>query len=150
MRKFEGCGTQLLTFYKRRDRMVRTDELTASIRLVDFLKSLTIESVPLTVRQQARNRLLDTLGCGLYGARTPWGEIAAAVAYEEQSHGCATILGNSEPVAPARAALVNGTATHGIELDDAVTGGVHPGAVVVPAALATAEQHSLSGASLLL
>jgi 2-methylcitrate dehydratase PrpD len=53
-------------------------------------------------------------------------------------------------VAPARAALVNGTATHGIELDDIVPGAhVHPGAVVIPAALATAEQQGATGERLL-
>ena len=118
--------------------------------MVEFLWSLTADNLPADVIHDARLRLLDSLGCGLYGAHTPWGRIAAEVVYEEQSRGRATVYGNRETVAPARAALVNGTATHGFELDDAAPGHVHPGAVVVPAVLATAEQHELSGKRLLL
>lgn len=122
-----------------------------SARMVEFLLSLKLENLPADLIRETRTRLLDGLGSGLYGAVMPWGKISAQVVYEEQSRGQATIYGNREPVAPARAALVNGTATHGIELDDISPGAhVHPGAVVIPAALATAESHNVSGARLLL
>ena len=53
-------------------------------------------------------------------------------------------------VAPVHAALANGTATHGFELDDIILGTLtHPGAAVVPAALAAAEQNGASGKRLL-
>lgn len=124
---------------------------TRSSRMVEFLLSLRLENIPPDVVREARIRLLDGLGCGLYGALMPWGKISAAVIYDEGSTGKATIYGEPKSVAPARAALVNGTATHGIELDDIVPGAhVHPGAVVIPAALATAEQHGASGERLLL
>jgi 2-methylcitrate dehydratase PrpD len=124
---------------------------TRSSRLVEFVLSLRLSSLPQEVVSEARIRLLDGLGCGLYGAVMPWGTIAADVVYEEHSSGHATVYGRRDAVAPARAALVNGTATHGIELDDIVPGAhVHPGAVVIPAALATAEQESASGERLLL
>ncbi len=124
---------------------------TRSGRMVEFLLSLKLEDLPADLIREARTRLLDGLGCGLYGAVMPWGKIIAEVVYEEQSRGVATIYGNQEPVAAARAALVNGTVTHGIELDDISPGAhVHPGAVVIPAALATAERHDASGARLLL
>jgi 2-methylcitrate dehydratase PrpD len=119
--------------------------------MVEHLLSLRLDKLPKDVVREARIRLLDGLGCGLYGAVMPWGRIAAEVVYEEGSTGAATIYARANPVAPARAALVNGTATHGIELDDIVPGAhVHPGAVVIPAALATAEQHGASGERLLL
>src|SRR5688572_18103898 len=89
---------------------------SASTRMVEFLMSLRLDSLPPDVVREARIRLLDGLGCGLYGAIMPWGKIAAAVVYDEGSRGKATIYGEKAPVAPARAALVNGTATHGIEL----------------------------------
>jgi 2-methylcitrate dehydratase PrpD len=122
-----------------------------SAEMVDFLHSLKFETLPAGVAAAARTRLLDGLGCGLYGAVMPWGKISAQVVYDEESKGKATVYGNAKPVAPARAALVNGTATHGIELDDIVPGAhVHPGAVVIPAVLATAEQYEVSGARLIL
>ena len=122
-----------------------------SARMVEFLLSLKLEKLPVDLVRETRIRLLDGLGSGLYGAMMPWGKISAQVVYEEQSQGAATVYGNARPVAAARAALVNGTATHGIELDDISPGAhVHPGAVVIPAALATAEQCNASGAQLLL
>jgi len=127
-----------------------TSVTSASSRLVEFLLSRSLKELPADVVHNARLRLLDSLGCGIFGARTPWGRILAEVVLEEQSHGGATLYGNDKPIAPARAALVNGTATHGFELDDAAPGQAHPGAVVVPSALATSEHHGLSGQQLLL
>ena len=81
----------------------------------------------------------------------PWGKMIADFAYAEKSQGDATVLGRRESIAAARAALCNGTAMHGIELDDVETGGqVHPGSVVIPAALAAAEHCGASGERLLL
>jgi 2-methylcitrate dehydratase PrpD len=123
---------------------------TASSRLVEFLSSRTLDNLPQDTIRNAKLRLLDTLGCGLYGAYTPWGEMLSEVVREEQSRGGATLYGSRDPVSPARAALVNGTGTHGFELDDGAPGQAHPGAVVVPSALATSEHHKLPGQRLLL
>jgi 2-methylcitrate dehydratase PrpD len=95
--------------------------------------------------------VLDNIGCALYGSGQPWGRIVTDFVLSEGSRGDATVIGASRTIAPARAALANGTCTHGIELDDIIPGALaHPGAVVVPAALATAEDCGASGAQLLL
>ena len=121
-----------------------------SQQMVAHLAQLTLEQLDERVLRAARIRLLDALGCGYYGAQMPWGKIAADVAYAEASQGAATILGHAAPIGPARAALCNGTAMHGIELDDIAEGTqTHPGAVVVSAALAAAEHCGASGARLL-
>jgi 2-methylcitrate dehydratase PrpD len=80
----------------------------------------------------------------------PWSRIAAEVIGEERSHGQATMYGARDAAAPARVALVNATATHGIELDDIAPGHCHPGTAVVPAVLAVAEHFGLSGMRVLL
>jgi 2-methylcitrate dehydratase PrpD len=60
--------------------------------------------------------------------------------------GACTLIGHAGGFNVATAALCNGTAAHGEDYDDTFEGGpVHAGAVVVPAVLATAEQHALSG-----
>jgi len=60
--------------------------------------------------------------------------------------GACTLIGHSGGYNVATAALCNGTAAHGEDYDDTFEGGpVHAGAVIVPALLATAEQHGLSG-----
>ena len=57
----------------------------------------------------------------------------------------------TQPFAAPAAALCNGTAAHGFELDDLLDEPiVHPGAIIIPAALATAESINASGARLLL
>jgi len=60
--------------------------------------------------------------------------------------GVCTLIGHDGGYNVATAALCNGTAAHGEDYDDTFEGGpVHAGAVIVPALLATAEQHRLSG-----
>ena len=119
--------------------------------LVDFAIAMSRANVPDRVLKQARACLSDSLACGLFGARQPWGEMMAANALAESAAGPCTLLGRAETIHPAPAALVNGTAIHGFELDDLIVGAVvHPGAVVVPAALAAAEFSDASGLQLLL
>ena len=58
--------------------------------------------------------------------------------------------GDSEPrLRPSEAALVNGVAAHAFELDDYHPAKIHPGAVVIPAALAVAEAYAVSSERLL-
>lgn len=60
--------------------------------------------------------------------------------------GMCTVIGQPGGRSIAMAALCNGTAAHGEDFDDTFEGGpAHAGAVVVPAVLAAAEQHGLSG-----
>ena len=122
-----------------------------SAQLVEHLLSLPASLLDGPLGENARMALLDTLGCGIYGAIQPWGKILREQIEHEGSSGKATLFGSRMTVAPSRAALANGTATHGFELDDIIQGAlVHPGACVVPAALAVAEQTSASGERLLL
>ncbi len=61
--------------------------------------------------------------------------------------GTCTVIGQAAGRSLGMAAICNGTAAHGDDFDDTYEGGpAHAGAVVVPAVLAAAEQHGLSGA----
>jgi hypothetical protein len=107
-----------------------------SEKLIEFAVSLSRANVPARVFKQAQVCFLDSIACGLFGAKQPWGEMMAANTLAESAPGPCTLLGRPETIAPAPAALVNGTAIHGFELDDLIVGAVvHPGAIVVPAAL---------------
>ena len=122
-----------------------------SLRLVDFLLGLDERELAPALMQHATFAVLDNIACGLYGSIQEWGRIVNDFVLSEAGQGPATLYGSSRMVAPARAAFANGTSTHGFELDDIVQGALtHAGAVVVPAALATAEAHRVSGARLLL
>lgn len=122
-----------------------------STQLVEHLCGLQPALLDGAIGSAAAMALLDTVGCGLYGAQQLWGRILRAQIIGEGSRGKATLFGEEVTVAPSRAALANGTASHGFELDDIIQGAlVHPGAVVIPAALAVAEDKGATGERLLL
>ena len=124
---------------------------TASVRLVEYLMQLKEAELTSGLLQHSTMAVLDNVGCGLYGSRQPWGRIVREFVLAERGQGRATLYGTTQTVSPPRAALANGTATHGFELDDIVQGALtHPGAVVVSAALAVGEECRASGPRLLL
>ncbi len=115
-----------------------TNQLTAAKQLANFLTRLRFSDLPDDVVHAAKRALLDTLGAGILGAATEEGRRAAAAVSDLDQSDRITIWGTAARAGPATAALVNGTAAHARELDD-FGGCGHPGAVVVPAAMAAAE-----------
>jgi 2-methylcitrate dehydratase PrpD len=119
-------------------------------RLGQWVSGLTLEAVPANVAAHLKTCLLDSIGCGIYGATQPWGKIAADVMVGFGGGGVSSLFARAEKVSPADAALANGTAIHGFEIDDAhVSSSLHPGAVTLPASLAIAQARKNSGADLL-
>jgi 2-methylcitrate dehydratase PrpD len=122
-----------------------------SRELIEFIHALKLESLPPDIVNRAKGVLLDSLGCTLFGSLQPWSKIMAEEILAESPRGRSTIVGQKQTVAAPAAALCNGTATHGFELDDLLDEAiVHPGAIIVPAALAAAESVDASGSKLLL
>lgn len=116
----------------------------------EWLASLKLDSVPDDVRARLRLLVLDTIGAALAGAREPWtlaiAKLVAREAPAPREKGLATIWGQDKPSATAgQAALVNGAAAHAFELDDYHNAKLHPGAVVIPAAIALAEARGIDG-----
>jgi 2-methylcitrate dehydratase PrpD len=108
----------------------------AAETLAAFYARLRAEDLPPETVHAVRRHVLDTLGAALAGFHQPEPEAVFAttrIAYGDR--GPALLWGRAETAAPAAAALVNGTAAHALELDDA-SGCDHSGAVVVPALLA--------------
>jgi 2-methylcitrate dehydratase PrpD len=125
--------------------------MTPTRELLDFLHALELEQLPSSVVSAAQNCVLDTLGCALFGSPEAWSRIMATEMLAEGSRGSSTIVGERVTVAAPAAALCNGTAAHGFELDDHLDEAiVHPGAIIVSAALAAAEAVEATGARLLL
>jgi aconitate decarboxylase len=114
--------------------------------LATWASALTLAAVPTEVIAHLKMCLLDSIGCGLFGTRLPWGRVVSDVAIALSGGGAASLFARRERVSSADAALANGTAIHGFELDDAhVASSLHPGAVALPASLATAEVAGASG-----
>lgn len=123
--------------------------MTRTGELADFLVGLKgrVEDRLLAI---ATDAVLDTMGAMVYGARQPWTRAAHAHALATGGAGPSTIIGTGRSTTPAMAALANGCAAHAFELDDVHEEAIsHPGAVVVPAALALAEERGSSGRDLL-
>jgi 2-methylcitrate dehydratase PrpD len=122
-----------------------------SRELIEFTHGLKLESLPADIVSRAKECLLDSLGCALFGSLQPWAKIMADEMMAEGSRGHSTVIGHRQTLAAPAAALCNGTAMHGFELDDLLDEAiVHPGAIIIPAALAAAESIDASGARLLL
>jgi aconitate decarboxylase len=119
-------------------------------KLGQWVSGLKFTDIPSDVVGHIKTCLLDSLGCGLFGAAQPWGVFASNVAVAMSGGGASSLFARPEKVSPADAALANGTAIHGFELDDAhVSSSHHPGAATVPAVLAVAEARDASGADAL-
>ncbi len=89
-------------------------------------------------RERAALHVLDWIACALIGATTAPGEIMKEYGRFEPGGPCKTIgVGN---VGPETAAFVNGSFGNVLEMDDIHrTSVLHPGPVVIPAALAAAQ-----------
>ena len=119
-------------------------------RLIEYLAGLSADAIPRAAVDNAKGCLLDAIGCGLFGASQPWSKIIAAQLFAEQSHGASSVFGHGAPLAAPAAALCNGTAIHGFEIDDLLPAAlIHPGTVIIPAVLAAAESVDTSGEQLL-
>ena len=121
-----------------------------ALRLIEFANALGAAPLPQSLMAQAKGCLLDALGCGLFGSGQPWAQIMAEEISAERPQGACTIYGHSGTTAAAAAALCNGTAIHGFELDDLIPSSIiHPGTVIVPAVVAAAESADATGERLL-
>lgn len=113
---------------------------SATADLAAFASSLQYSDIPAPVIEHAKLCLLDTVGCCIYGSTLPPVRKLIKMVLAEGAHPVASILGTSDRVSPSQAALVNATAPHAFQLDEVHTGAtLHPGSVVVPAALALSD-----------
>lgn len=119
--------------------------------LAQLVVGTTFDQLPPQVVREAKRRIADVVGAGLAGSTTPVGQRIASFAAATDKAGQATIWGSPLRVAPAAAALANGTAAFHLELDDVHrTSHTHPGVTTIPAAIALAQEHGRSGRDLLL
>jgi aconitate decarboxylase len=111
--------------------------------IASFVSSLTYDKIPEDVRERIKLLVLDSLGCGLYGADRPWTRILREALHDVDQTRTMPLWGTSESLSAPHAALVNGTAIQGFELDDVHRQGVlHVGAVTLPALFATIKSDS--------
>jgi 2-methylcitrate dehydratase PrpD len=124
---------------------------TAARTLAEFANALSYEQIPAAARERARQCIIDTTGAALFGSRLPWSKIVTRHARNCGGNGSSRVIGSNLKVAAPAAALANGVCSHAFELDGLrkPSAGVHPGAILLPAALAAGEAQGASGKDLL-
>jgi len=123
---------------------------TPTRTLATFASTLSYEDIPTAVREATRQYLLDTIGCGIYGSQTPWAKTLNQLILEQGGRPEATLWLQGFRGPANTVALGLGVMMHSFELDDYHSGAkLHPGAVVIPAALAVGERQGASGRDVL-
>ncbi|HUC12053.1 MAG TPA: MmgE/PrpD family protein [Stellaceae bacterium] len=123
-----------------------------TVRLARYAAALRYEDLPAEIVIRAKECIVDTVAAIICGASLPWSRIVIAYAERTGPGGNCRILGagGTRVTAPA-AALANGALAHAFELDSLTRpgAGVHPGATLLPPALALAQHQGLGGRALI-
>jgi 2-methylcitrate dehydratase PrpD len=121
---------------------------TVSNQLAAFIHATTIDGLQPDIVELAKTRVLDAVATALTSRGLPVPAPKLAAAFVRGNTGRSTIVGSRSRVPAIDAALVNATLINGSSLDDFLEKS-HPSAVVVPAAMAVAEEQDASGADFL-
>jgi 2-methylcitrate dehydratase PrpD len=117
-----------------------------------FTADMQIAKLPPEVVTRARFLVLDLVG-NIVRARhdaESTQSFLAAVRAMGMAAGNSGVFGDSARYTPAGAAFLNGALAHSLDFDDThAAGSLHPGAPVIPAALAAGEMCGASGADVL-
>ncbi len=120
--------------------------------LAGFSAGLAFQAIPAEVSARARFLVLDLVGNivrARHDAQSTPPMLAAARALGLAA-GNSGVFGDAARYTPAGAAFLNGALGHSLDFDDTHAAGcLHPGAPVIPAALAAGEIAGVSGADVL-
>ena len=119
--------------------------------LSSFITNTDLVPANSALAKSATRALIDTTGVGLLGTREELWPIASRLAPRLYSGaGNAEVWGTSSVASPSHAAWLNGLAAHALDFDDVCTPmRGHPSAVIIPTALAVAQDTHSSGIALL-
>lgn len=110
---------------------------------LNFIMETQWTGLPEHIQHQTKRCLMDTLGAMIAGHKTPVGDLMNSFAQEQFKGGDATIMVKGSKISAAGAALANGFANNALDIDDGyrpIKG--HPGACILPVALAAGETAS--------
>src|SRR5579863_4584704 len=119
-------------------------------QIMTALSSYTSEAggrpLPKDVTERTKYAILDTFAAMISGSELPPGRFAIQFARAYKGEKIATIPGSDVLCGPIEAAMVNGMLAHSDETDDTHPfSQSHPGASVVPSAMAVGEQFGMDG-----
>jgi 2-methylcitrate dehydratase PrpD len=106
--------------------------------------------LPKDVTERTKYAILDTFAAMISGSELPPGRFAIQFARAYKGERISTIAGSDVMCGPIEAAMVNGMLAHSDETDDTHPfSQSHPGASVVPSAMAVGEQFGMDGTRLM-
>ena len=114
--------------------------------LADFVASFPAREIPATTRAMAEDCVLDSVGSAAAGFGTGSAHAVRAASRSLFGPGPATVWYADADASPTAAAFANGMASSALDIDDGHRAAVgHPGASIIPPALATAEVTGAGG-----
>jgi len=124
-----------------------TKNLTAN--LVAACNDLNYSNLPVDVIDRAKYFTLDSLGVAVRGMTEESSKVMLEFLESiDAMSGGGVVVGTGKKVAYHYAAMINGAACHALELDDVINeSSLHPGTVIIPAALAASEMVGATGKS---
>ena len=124
--------------------------MTYSVKLAERYSNLEYGAITRNAIQKAKECLIDYLSCTYGGFSFNSSQIVREFALENYARGKCTVIGAKRKLVPAGACLANSAAGHGPELDDTSNEAVvHVGVIIIPVALAMAENLALGGKDVL-
>ncbi len=119
-------------------------------RVARFVAETRYEELPSEAVARAQDCLIDTLGCALAGAPLRASQAALDFALSQAAPGSSTLLTTGRSIAASQAAFANAVLASALDLDGGHFEAMgHPAAVVVPVALAAAEEVKSTGRALI-
>lgn len=119
-------------------------------QFASFAKGVSLAALPHEVVSRLKLYTLDQIGVAMAGSRLERTRTVRNYVQQYGKSGPARLIGAPGRYDAEAAALVNGTAGHGLEFDDyCATAPCHPGCVVVPTVLAMGDETEASGAEAL-
>ncbi|MFP3927596.1 MAG: MmgE/PrpD family protein [Desulfobacteraceae bacterium] len=125
--------------------------MTLSGVYADFVQGLNYEALPEVTKAQTKKLVLDLVGVALAGYKLmDFPKLTVGYISELGGKPEATAIGASSRLPAPSAALANATCAHALDMDDGHRfAALHPGVVIIPAALAAAEAAGSSTKDLL-
>jgi 2-methylcitrate dehydratase PrpD len=119
-------------------------------RFAQFISEMRYEDLPDEVIHQAKLCLLDFSGVALAGSNIGLAPLLRDIMFEAGGNKEATVIGEDRKVPVFQAALLNAVKGHALDMDDGHRyANAHPGATVIPAALAVAEKENASATEII-
>jgi 2-methylcitrate dehydratase PrpD len=118
---------------------------TLSEAYANYAVGLRFEDLPEEVVERVKYILLDFIGVSVAGCECP-GSLKLKEVLLSEGNGKATVLGCYKKTNLLNAALINGTISHYLDMDDGHKGSIsHPAVAILPAMFALAETIHCTG-----